>query len=97
MSWPATHPTAGPSAASTTSKPRRCGGAPWRASIGRGSNKSQPSASTPAATAKTLAATKAFHDAILQSGHLPVELVRAGLMKQPPRGDFEPSWRFAGF
>lgn len=51
----------------------------------------------PAATAKTLDATKAFHDAILQSGHLPVKLVRAGLMKQPPQGDFEPSWRVAGF
>ena len=39
---------------------------------------------------------KAFHDAVLQSGNLPVELVRAGLMKQPPRSDFRSSWRFAG-
>lgn len=39
---------------------------------------------------------KAFHDAILQMGNLPVELVRAGLMKQPPRGDFKSTWRFAG-
>jgi uncharacterized protein (DUF885 family) len=41
--------------------------------------------------------TKAFHDAVLQSGNLPVELVRASLVKQPPRSDFKSSWRFAGF
>ncbi len=40
---------------------------------------------------------RAFHDAILQSGNMPVEFVRAGLMNQTLRADFTSSWRFAGF
>jgi uncharacterized protein (DUF885 family) len=37
-----------------------------------------------------------FHDAILQGGRIPVEMVRAMLTKQPPARDFTPSWKFAG-
>jgi uncharacterized protein (DUF885 family) len=38
---------------------------------------------------------RAFHDAILQSGNLPIELVRAVLTKQDLRSDHRASWRFA--
>jgi hypothetical protein len=38
---------------------------------------------------------RAFHDAILRGGPIPVELVRARLRGQAPRKDFEPGWRFA--
>lgn len=37
-----------------------------------------------------------FHDAILQGGPMPVELVRARLMGLPLSRDYTPSWRFAG-
>jgi uncharacterized protein (DUF885 family) len=37
-----------------------------------------------------------FHDAILQGGRIPIEMVRANLLKQPPTRDFAPSWKFAG-
>jgi uncharacterized protein (DUF885 family) len=36
-----------------------------------------------------------FHDAILQNGSIPVELVRALLLRRPPARDFRPTWRFA--
>ena len=36
-----------------------------------------------------------FHDAILQSGSMPVEMVRAVLTAQPLRRDYAASWRFA--
>jgi len=38
-----------------------------------------------------------FHDAILQSGPIPVELVRARLTGAPLTRDHRASWRFAGF
>jgi uncharacterized protein (DUF885 family) len=36
-----------------------------------------------------------FHDAILQGGRMPVEMVRARLMDQLLERDHEPGWRFA--
>jgi hypothetical protein len=38
---------------------------------------------------------RAFHDAILQGGRMPVEMVRARLLNQPPTRDFTTKWRFA--
>ncbi|NND72637.1 MAG: DUF885 family protein [Rhodothermales bacterium] len=35
-----------------------------------------------------------FHDAILQGGRMPIEMVRARLTGQPPGADFESTWRF---
>ena len=37
-----------------------------------------------------------FHDAILQGGRMPVEMVRARLMQQALPRDYTPSWRFYG-
>ncbi|PIQ37929.1 MAG: DUF885 domain-containing protein [Lysobacterales bacterium CG17_big_fil_post_rev_8_21_14_2_50_64_11] len=37
---------------------------------------------------------RAFHDAILRGGPMPIEMVRARLLAQPPAADFAPSWRF---
>jgi len=37
-----------------------------------------------------------FHDAILQGGRMPIEMVRARLLAEPPTRDFEASWRFYG-
>jgi len=37
---------------------------------------------------------RAFHDAILQSGNMPIELVRARLTNAPLTRDTRPSWRF---
>ncbi len=37
-----------------------------------------------------------FHDSILKGGRIPVEMVRANLMKPPPPRDFTPNWKFAG-
>ncbi len=37
---------------------------------------------------------RAFHDAILREGRIPVEMVRAILMRQPPPREFQPAWRF---
>jgi hypothetical protein len=37
-----------------------------------------------------------FHDRILQGGRMPVEMVRARLLGQPPARDHKASWRFAG-
>lgn len=39
---------------------------------------------------------KAFHDAILQNGPMPVELVRASLLKQPLKPGHTAAWRFYG-
>jgi hypothetical protein len=39
---------------------------------------------------------KAFHDAILREGVLPVELVRAAVTGQKVGRDFAPGWKFAG-
>jgi uncharacterized protein (DUF885 family) len=36
-----------------------------------------------------------FHDAILQGGNMPVELVRARLTKQRLTRDYKPQWKFA--
>jgi uncharacterized protein (DUF885 family) len=36
-----------------------------------------------------------FHDAILQGGQMPVEMVRARLTKQRLTRDYKPQWRFA--
>lgn len=38
---------------------------------------------------------RAFHDAILQGGRMPVEMVRARLLGQAPTRDFTTKWRFA--
>jgi uncharacterized protein (DUF885 family) len=38
---------------------------------------------------------RAFHDAILQGGTMPIELVRARLTGQELTRDFTTSWRFA--
>jgi hypothetical protein len=37
-----------------------------------------------------------FHDAVMQGGRLPVELVRARLTGQPLTRDFQSQWRFYG-
>jgi hypothetical protein len=39
---------------------------------------------------------RAFHDAVLQGGRMPVEMVRARLTEQPLSRDFTTRWRFAG-
>jgi hypothetical protein len=39
---------------------------------------------------------RAFHDAILQGGRMPVEMVRARLMNTAPARGHRASWRFAG-
>lgn len=37
---------------------------------------------------------RAFHDAILRQGSIPIEMVRAAMTDQPLAVDFESSWRF---
>ena len=37
-----------------------------------------------------------FHDAVLQGGRMPVEMVRAMLVKEPLTRDFTTRWKFAG-
>jgi len=37
-----------------------------------------------------------FHDAVLQGGRMPVEMVRARLTRQPLTRDYRSQWRFAG-
>ena len=37
-----------------------------------------------------------FHDAILQENGIPVEMIRAKLLKQPLTRDFQPTWKFYG-
>jgi len=37
---------------------------------------------------------RAFHDAILEQNSIPVELIRAALIKQPLSRDFKTAWRF---
>ena len=39
---------------------------------------------------------RAFHDAILRGGRMPVEMVRARLLGEAPPPDFESAWRFYG-
>ena len=39
---------------------------------------------------------RAFHDAVLQGGSIPVEMVRARLTGQRLGADYRPQWRFAG-
>ena len=39
---------------------------------------------------------RAFHDAILQGGSMPIEMVRASLTKQALTREHVPAWRFAG-
>jgi hypothetical protein len=39
---------------------------------------------------------RAFHDAVMQSGRMPVEMVRALLTEQPLAEDYTTRWRFAG-
>ena len=39
---------------------------------------------------------RAFHDAILRGGRMPVEMVRARLLGEAPPEDFESEWRFQG-
>ena len=38
---------------------------------------------------------KAFHDAILNGGPMPIEMVRARLSGAKPSVDYRPAWRFA--
>jgi uncharacterized protein (DUF885 family) len=38
---------------------------------------------------------RAFHDAILAGGPMPIELVRVRLKGESPSKDFKPRWRFA--
>jgi hypothetical protein len=38
---------------------------------------------------------RAFHDAILQGGRMPVEMVRARLLRQAPTRDYVARWKFA--
>ncbi|MGH7464859.1 MAG: DUF885 family protein, partial [Longimicrobiales bacterium] len=38
---------------------------------------------------------RAFHDAILQGGRMPVEMVRARLIDAPLTPDYTTRWRFA--
>jgi hypothetical protein len=38
---------------------------------------------------------RAFHDAVLQSGPMPVEMVRALLVRAALTRDYTPRWRFA--
>ena len=37
-----------------------------------------------------------FHDRILKSGPIPIEMIRALLLNDPPAKDFKSVWRFAG-
>jgi uncharacterized protein (DUF885 family) len=37
---------------------------------------------------------RAFHDAVLQRGRMPVEMVRASLTSQPMSEDYRANWRF---
>ena len=37
---------------------------------------------------------RAFHDAVLQGGRMPVEMVRASLTSQPMSEDYRANWRF---
>ena len=39
---------------------------------------------------------RAFHDAILRGGRMPIEMVRARLLGEAPPKDFESVWRFQG-
>jgi uncharacterized protein (DUF885 family) len=39
---------------------------------------------------------RAFHDAVLKAGAMPVELVRALLARAPLSRDYRTQWRFAG-
>jgi len=39
---------------------------------------------------------RAFHDAVLQGGPMPVEMVRARLTDEPLTRDYATRWRFAG-
>ncbi|HEX6323283.1 MAG TPA: DUF885 family protein [Vicinamibacterales bacterium] len=44
---------------------------------------------------KTMTA-KAFHDAILRQGEMPIELLRAALTDAPLTPDYQPAWKFYG-
>ena len=39
---------------------------------------------------------RAFHDAVLRENRMPIEMVRAVLMKQPPAREFKSTWKFYG-
>jgi uncharacterized protein (DUF885 family) len=39
---------------------------------------------------------RAFHDALLKEGSMPIEMMRASLTKQPLTRDFKTSWKFYG-
>jgi uncharacterized protein (DUF885 family) len=39
---------------------------------------------------------RAFHDAILKEGRIPIEMVRASLIRQPLTRDFSSCWKFYG-
>jgi len=39
---------------------------------------------------------KAFHDAILRQGEMPIELLRAALTGTPVAPDYQPRWKFYG-
>ncbi|MCB9896692.1 MAG: DUF885 family protein [Planctomycetes bacterium] len=39
---------------------------------------------------------RAFHDAVLEQGPIPVEMIRCALRDEGPGDDWRPAWRFAG-
>ncbi len=39
---------------------------------------------------------KAFHDAVLHQGAIPIEMIRAALTNAPLTKDWTPTWRFTG-
>lgn len=40
---------------------------------------------------------KEFHDEIIKQNQMPIEMVRATLMKQKLSKDFKPNWKFYNF
>jgi hypothetical protein len=39
--------------------------------------------------------TRQFHDAVLEGGPMPIEMVRARLLNAPLTRDYAPRWKFA--
>ena len=39
---------------------------------------------------------KQYHDAVMRENAMPVEMVRAILLEQPPKKDFKTNWKFYG-
>lgn len=60
--------------------------------VGLGPDKSGPTRANPNARVSE----REFHDAILQGGQMPIEMVRARLERAKLTKDFKTSWQFAG-